>query len=73
MLAVLAGTYTAIRLALLLWRWQEMADDALGTAMVRRYVVILLLRLRIRRFLPELTAVGALGVVLALLVRLHWQ
>ncbi len=73
MLAVLAGTYTTIRLLTFIWGWQGAGGQArVGSAVVYRYLVVLLLRTRIRRFVYEIMVIGGLLAVLVLLLRLHW-
>ena len=73
LLAVLVGCYCTIRLVVLIWRWESAAGSLLGSAVLRRYVAVLLLRLRFRRFVYELSVIGGLAVVLVLLIRMHWR
>ena len=72
-LATLAGVYSLIRLIMIIWWWQRDADALLGSAMARRYVTVLLFRLRFRRFVYEAVVLGGLTWVLLLLIRSHWQ
>lgn len=73
LLAVLVGCYAVIRTGLFVWHLQRDLDAALGSALARRYLTVLLLRMRLRGFLYELSVMGGLTYVLFLLVRLHWQ
>lgn len=73
LLAVLVGCYAAIRVGIFVWHLQRDVDDVLGSALLRRYVTVLLLRMRLRGFLYELSVIGGLTYVLFLLVRLHWR
>ena len=73
MLGLLAGIYTAIRLAMLGLRWQSSAAASRGNAaVIHHYVAVLLLRTRMRPFLNDLGVIGVLLVVLLLLIRSHW-
>ncbi len=74
LLAVLVCAYGTIRLIVFIWRWQgTMNAGWMGSALLRRYATVLLLRLRFRAFAYELSVIGALTLVLALLLRLHWR
>jgi hypothetical protein len=73
MLAVLVTAYGMIRLIFLIWRWQGISGRVrMGSPVLYRYVIVLLLRARLRRFAYELSVIGGLVVVLVLLIRLHW-
>ena len=74
MLTVLVGTYSAVRLAAFIWRWQSGGvRSAVGSTLGYRYLVVLLLRLRFRGFIYEFSVIGGLFVLLVLLIRLHWS
>ena len=73
LLTILVTCYTGTRLALFIWRWQGQVDEVLGTALLRRYVIVLLLRFQLRRFLYEFCVLGFLVGSLYLLIRLHWK
>ena len=74
MLTVLVTTYTIIRLITFIWRWEDAVGGAHGgTAVFYRYLGVLLLRMRFRRFLYELVTLGGLTAVLALLILFHWR
>ena len=73
LLAVLVCVYSTIRLITFIWRWHYAgADGWIGSALVRRYVIVLLLRLRFQRFVYEFLLIGGLATILFLLLRLHW-
>ena len=72
LLAVLVCTYGTIKLILFIWYWHRTGGEGwVGPALVRRYVIVLLLRLRFRRFAYEFLVIGGLAGVLVLLLRLH--
>jgi hypothetical protein len=73
MLAVLVGIYGTGRLVTFIWQWQAAANGWLGSAVLRRYVVVLLLRMRFRRFAYELATIGGLLLTLGLLIHAHWH
>ena len=73
LLAVLVACYTGTRLVLFIWRWQVHADEVLGSALLRRYVIVLFLRFQSRRFVFELSTIAILLGALYLLIRLHWR
>lgn len=74
MLAVLVTTYGTIKLLTFVWRWSGVSGQArVGSATLYRYLLVLLLRARFRRFAYELTVIGGLVTVLVLLVRWHWH
>ncbi len=73
MLAVLVCVYGTVKLITLIWRFHGLgADGRLGSALLQRYLIVLVLRLRFRRFLFEFLAVGGLVLILILLLSLHW-
>lgn len=71
-LATLVCVYSVAHVATLIWRWQGLVSGSSGReAAVHRYVELLLLRLQLRRFLPDLIEIAALFGVLVVLLRLH--
>lgn len=74
MLAVLVTTYAVIKLLTAIWRWRGIYGEArAGSAVLYRYLLVLLLRARFRRFAYELTVIGGLVAVFVLLVWRHWH
>lgn len=74
MLAVLVTTYSVIKLLTAIWRWRGIYGEAgAGSAVLYRYLLVLLLRARSRRFAYELTIIGGLVAVFVLLVWRHWH
>ena len=72
-LSVLVCCYTVARLTTFIWRIQGFTIPTIrGTSLVRRYLLVHLLRIRWRRFIPDLVTIAALGAVLGLLVSLHF-
>lgn len=71
-LAVLVLAYAAVRTTLFVWNWVYRPESILSSSLVRRYIIVLLLRLRFRRFAYELGSVACLLAVFLYLVRLHW-
>ena len=74
LLVIVVGTYTVVRTVNFVLRWQLATRSAgRAEAIARRYLALQLLRVRIRRFAPDLLEVGVLLVVLGYLLWLHWQ
>jgi len=74
MLTVLVTVYGVVRLAVFIWQWQGAAGQArVGSAFLYRYLIVLLLRARLRRFAYEFTTIGGLAAILVLLIHLHWR
>jgi hypothetical protein len=74
LLVIVVGTYTVVRMVNFVWHWQLATRSAgRAEAIARRYLVVQVLRLRIRRFVLDLLEVGVLLVVLGYLLWLHWQ
>ncbi len=74
LLALLVGTYSLIRLIHFVWRWQAaMESGRRSEVLARRYLVIQILRLRISRFALDLVELGALLLLLAWVIHLHWK
>jgi hypothetical protein len=74
MLTVLVSVYGTIRIALFIWHWHGVTGRTrVGSALLYRYLFVLLLRARFRRFAYELITIGGLASILVLLVHLHWR
>ena len=73
LLFVLAASYSLVRVVLFIWWWQVSADSVLGGAMVRRYLSVLLLRVRFWRFIYEFVVMAGLASILLVLIQLHWS
>ena len=75
MLAVLAGTYTFIRLVSFVAGVGEAIRSAsrgrAGSTVMYHYLTVLLLRTRLRGFSYELVVIGGLVLILILLIRAH--
>ncbi|MCP4246998.1 MAG: hypothetical protein GY778_08100 [bacterium] len=72
LLALVVGTYVVVRAVNFIWRWQLATGSAHRLeGLLRRYLVVSVLRLRIRRFVFELGQVLLLTGVLVYLVWLH--
>lgn len=73
LLAALLCIYGTIKLVSFIWQWQGFAAEGRGgVTLAARYLLILLLRLRFRRFALDLIEVSGLVAILAVLLRLHW-
>lgn len=73
-LAVAVGAYATFNLISAIWHWRGfVGGSARSAVMFRRYVILQLLRVRIHRFTPDLIAIAALSLVLALLIARHWR
>lgn len=71
-LAVLVGTYTVLRFFMFIWRWSwDVEENTPASTVLRRYFIVLMLRMRFRRFAYEFVVIGGLATVLILLIRLH--
>ena len=74
LLTVLVGSYCVVRLAVFIWRFQSLGvDDPRGLGLLRRYLIVQVLRVRITRFTADLLQIGALLVIVVLLVNRHWR
>ena len=71
LLAVVCSVYTVV----VTWRslagWLDYFQTSRETAVLGRYTLVLLLRMRFRRFAGELVQIVALTVVLVLLLYAH--
>ena len=72
MLATICTVYAAVCIWQSLWGWLNYFSSSRQTAVLGRYTVVLLLRLKIRRFAGELLQIAAWLLVLGLLVYLHY-
>lgn len=73
LLTVTASTYTLIRLILFIWHFRAAVDPTqTGATVLYHYLVVLVLRARLRRFLFDLLQVSVLAIALVLLIRGHW-
>src|SRR5262245_156273 len=71
-LTVACFIYAAVLTVQSIWNWLVyLSGPQRATTLLRRYVIIQLLRLRLRPFAGELLQIGVWSVVLAQLVRLH--
>ena len=72
LLALVVGTYVVVRTLNFIWRWQLATGSAPRLeGLLRRYLVVSVLRLRVRRFVFELGQVFLLIGVLSYLAWLH--
>ncbi len=72
LLACVVGIYCLVNTSLFVWRWAGYGTDgSSGITLLRRYVVVLLLRTPLSRFLYEFLVIGGLTAILALLLHLH--
>jgi len=72
LLALLVGVYCVVKLISFLWRWHRFDSRYRWAPLVRRYVVVQLLRIRVRRFVLDFLQIAALALILILLVSRHW-
>ncbi len=71
-LIVVCTIYTAIRLTQTAWRWQEILWAGTRTSgLMRHYLFVHLLRLRVHRFTLEMIQIAALLVALLALSWAH--
>ena len=72
MLATVVAIYSLIKLTLFIWRWQGVQGEArIGSRLAYQYLLVLLLGVRVRRFLYEFIVMGGLIAILILLIRAH--
>jgi uncharacterized membrane protein len=72
LLTTICAIYAAVVAARSLWRWGVLlSGPGRTTSMMRSYMVVQLLRLRIRRFAWEFTRIGL--CILILVVVLYWH
>ncbi len=74
LLTITATTYGIVRLIVIIWRWQGIAETAtLGSGVLYRYFMVLALRARFRLFILDFLEIAGLGVLLAVLIGRHWE
>ena len=74
MLVIVGLSYTVVRTMHAIWNWQSASAAAPRMeALARRYLVMHLLRIRVRRFVFELVQIAGLIVVLVYVIQLHWR
>ena len=72
LLTLTVCTYAVLRCVAAAWRWYVAGVSAKRSeALLRGYIVTVLLRVRARRFWFEFVQVGVLSTVLAYLLSLH--
>ena len=72
MLSLVVAVYCGLRALQSLWHWVGLGrDGSPQMAILRRYVILLLLRLKLRHFLSEFSVIVGLSAVLILLLSLH--
>ncbi len=72
LLMIVLGAYTAVRLAQAVWRLSgRLRGPSRPRRMLRGYVAVLALRVRVRRFGAELAQIAGLLALLGLLVYAH--
>ncbi len=72
LLTVVCAVYVTLMTGRSLWRIAaQLSGPGRTTSIVRRYVTIQLLRVRLRRHWAELLQIAALLVILAMLMRAH--
>ena len=72
LLAVLMTSYALVRLVLFLARWRDLgADDPRGLGLLKRYVLVQILGIRLWRFAREGLVIGLLLALLITLITLH--
>lgn len=65
--------YGVVRLSQFIWRWQGIdGASAVGSAVLYRYFMVLLIRARFRRFALDLIDIAILALILLLLIVRHW-
>jgi len=72
-LAIVLATYVVVRTVSFVWQcrgWYARSNET--EALLWRYVLALLVRMRARRFWLELTQIVGLTILLLYLLRLHW-
>ena len=70
LLAVVCTIYAAVRLGQSLWRWQQyLWSGERSTTLMRHYLLVQFLRLKVHRFTLELFQIG---VLLGLFVLISW-
>jgi len=71
-LGLVCGVYATVRLVTSVWRWHLYLSPARrSTNLMRQYVILHLLRLRVHRFTLELAQIVGLAALFCVLVYLH--
>ncbi len=71
MLVVIGTVYTLICMAQTLFRWLDYFGESRRTQVLGHYAVVLLLRVRLRKFMWDLCQIGALLAIFGLVVYAH--
>jgi hypothetical protein len=72
LLCLVCTVYTAIRTAQALWRWQKwLWADERSRHLIRRYLFVHFLRIRLRRFGLDVLQIIVLAAILWQVIRLH--
>ena len=73
LLASSVTVYSLVRLIQFIWHWQGIdGRSAVGSAVLYRYFMLLLIRARFRRFIMDIVEIAALTAILLLLITGHW-
>ena len=73
LLAASATIYGLVRLIQFIWRWQDIdGASAVGSAVLYRYFMVLLIRARFQRFALDFVEIATLTLILLLLIGEHW-
>jgi hypothetical protein len=72
LLAIVGSVYTVVCAGQSLYRWLTYFGGSREKALLGRYTLVLLLRVRLRRFAGELCQIGFLLAALVGLVYVHW-
>ncbi len=72
-LALVCTVYASVQITVTLRAWLVYFATSRETALLGRYVSVQLLRLRVRRFLPEVLQITLLLVVLLVIVWVHFH
>ncbi len=72
LLGVVVCTYVVVRAVSFIWRWQIDSGEAdRPEALIRRYLVTVLLRTRVRRYWFELAQIVTLAGILVAVIQQH--
>lgn len=73
LLAASVTIYTLVRLIQFIWHWQGLdGSSVVGSAVLYRYFMVLLIRARFRRFALDFIEIATLSLILLLLIGKHW-
>jgi len=71
-LMIACAVYAIVRLSQSMWRWwRYLFAPRRSAALARHYLLLQVLRIRVRRFATELAQIAALAAVLVLVIWLH--